>query len=462
MITIVIRRVVPLIGLGVLMLGFGWQQRLPPAESDLWFHLRLGQEFLDGWSVQHPGHLGQLDSAEWTPTQWLTQLVMAWGMDRGGPIGVVWATSVVLVVLIVCTYVTCRGVAAPLPATLAVTVGIVAASPGLSPRPQMLSYVFIMATLAAWLGSARDGRPRYWLLAVAWVWPMCHGLWPVGLSIAVAVLTALALQRRFPAKTLMPLGLVAIGSFAVSALTPTGVDAYRSLFVVGTRTEYFAEWGAPDFTSLPGAVLGLMFVVVVAAGFRQQPVPWVEVAIVLLALIWSLYSLRTTVVGSLLLTPALASTIGRLAPSTGPVQRPESLALFVMGLASAVVLAVHLHVHPAGPVVPRWVDARLDAMPPASRVLNDWNTGSYFVFRHPDLAWAMHGYGDVFTDAEIKRNSDLEQLNAGWETELRKLDVDIALLDPKSPLGYTLAHVQGWDVLQSDHRFALMVPPQRA
>jgi hypothetical protein len=460
MITAVIRRVVPLLGLGVLMLGFGWQQRLPPAQSDLWFHLRLGQEFLNGWSVRSPGHLGQLDSAEWTPTQWLTQVAMAWATERGGPVSVVWATCVLIIVLIVCTYVTCRGVAAPLPATLAVALGIFAASPGLSARPQMVSYVFMMATLAAWLGSARDGRPRYWVVAVAWVWPMCHGLWPVGLSISVAVVTALALQRRFPPRTLVPLGLVVVASFAVSALTPIGLDAYRSLFVVGTRTEYFAEWGAPEFTSRSGAVLGLMLVVVVAAGFRRQPVPWVDVAIVVLALAWSLYSLRTTVVGSLLLTPALATALGRLTPSPGPVQRSEGLALLVIGLGSAVALAGHLHTQPSAPVVPRWVDARLEAMPPATRVLNDWDTGSYFVYRHPELAWAMHGYGDVFTDTEIKRNFDLEELNPGWEEELRDLDVGIALLDPESPLGYMLQHVQGWDVLQSDDRFALMVPPQ--
>ena len=252
MITVLTRRVIPFLGLAALMVGFMWQQRVPPAHGDMWFHLRLGREFLDGWSVHHPGHLGPFDSADWVPTQWLTQVAMAWGVAHGGVTTVVWATGVVVVVLIASVYLRCRQVAAPLPATLAVTLGILAASPGFSARPQMLSYLFLIGTQAAWHASARDGRPRYWLLAVAWVWPMSHGLWPVGLAISVGMLAGIALERRFAPAVLARLGLVVVGSFAASALTPIGLESYRSLLVVGTRTEFFAEWGAPS-SPLPRA-----------------------------------------------------------------------------------------------------------------------------------------------------------------------------------------------------------------
>ena len=74
----------------------------------------------------------------------------------------------------------------------------------------------------------------------------------------------------------------------------------------------------------------------------------------------------------------------------------------------------------------------------------------------------MHGYGDVFTDAEIRRNFDLVRLNPGWEAELRDLDVDVALVDPGSPLGYALQEVEGWKVEQSDENFVLLTPPSRS
>lgn len=462
MINTLSRRVIPLVGVAAVMLGFGWQQSVPSPQGDLWFHLRLGEQFLNGWSVRHPGHLGPFDSAEWVPTQWLTQVAMAWGADRAGPEVVVWATVVLLVALVALTYTTCRRVAAPIPATLALTLGVFAASPGFSARPQMLSYLFMMATLAGWLGAVRDGRPRYWLLAIAWVWPMCHGLWPVGLSISIASLAAMSLEHRLPRGAVAQSALVVVASFVVSALTPIGLDAYRSLLVVGMRTEYFAEWGAPDFTSPTGAVLGFMLLVVVVGGFRQRPVPWMNVALVVLATAWSLYSLRTTVIGSLLLTPVLAGALSQFVPTVGPVKRPERWAVLALSAGVCAVIAVHVSIPPSTPVVPRWVDARLDDMPVATRVLNDWDTGSYFLYRHPHLSWAMHGYGDVFTDAEIKRNFDLMHLNPGWRTELRKLQVDVALVDPGSSLGYVLEQVEGWDVLQADDEFALMVPPPPA
>ena len=460
MITTLTRRVVPMLGLATLMVALVWQQRLPPAHSDMWFHLRLGREFLDGWSVAHPGHLSPFDSAEWTPTQWLTQMGMAWSAGKAGATSVVWAAGALIVVVIASVYLACRQMAAALPATLAVTLGIVAASPGFSPRPQMLSYLFVVLTLGAWMASSRDGRPRYWLLLIAWLWPMCHGLWPVGLSISSGMLLGIALERRFQGTALVRMALVVAGSFVVSGLTPIGLDSYRSLFVAGTRTQYFAEWGAPVFTSPTGAALALMIVLVVAGLARRDPVPWTEVCVVLLALAWSLYSLRTTVVGGLLLAPVLAAVLGRLVPPGDPVTRMERLNLVAVAVGSCAIMAVALGLRAPAPVVPPWLDARLDRLPPGTRILNDWDTGSYFIYRHPDLAWSMHGYGDVFTDAEIRRNFDLLRLSPGWDVKLRDMDTEVAVVDPSSPLGYALMEVEDWTVEQSDDSYALLTSPR--
>ena len=53
----------------------------------------------------------------------------------------------------------CRRHAAPLPAALATFLGVAAAAPGLSARPQVVSYLLIALVTAAWLETARDGRP---------------------------------------------------------------------------------------------------------------------------------------------------------------------------------------------------------------------------------------------------------------------------------------------------------------
>jgi hypothetical protein len=460
MITSLVRRVVPFVALAGLLVGFMRPQQVPPAKADLWFHLRFGQEFLDGWSLQAPGNLGPFDTAHWIPTQWLPQVAMAWAADRWGLDSVIWATGVVVLVLVVALFATCRQLAAPLPAAMAVVLGTLAASPGFSARPQVLSYLFVVLTVAAWFATRRDGRARWWLVPLAWLWPMCHGMWPVGISISAAAVVGLALERRFTRAQLTRMAAIPVSSAVVATLTPLWFDTYRSLVTVGSRTAYFGEWGAPDFTTPPAAVLAVMAVVVIANGMRAKPTPWMHVALTALALAWSLYSMRTTVVGALILTPLLAIALARLVPAGDRPSRRERVALAATAGVACAVLWPVVASQPDKDVVPAWVDARLDAMAPGARLLNDWDTGSWFVYRHPDLSLVMHGYGDVFTDAEIERNHDLTNLAPGWDDQLAELDVDAALLVPDSPLGYTLERVLGWDVEQQDDDFVLLLPPQ--
>ena len=56
-------------------------------------------------------------------------------------------------------------------------------------------------------------------------------------------------------------------------------------------------------------------------------------------------------------------------------------AMLVLALLAAALVTNH-RVSDEG-VVPSWVDSRLDALPAGTRVLNDWDTGSYFLFLGP-------------------------------------------------------------------------------
>ena len=457
--TVLVRRVLPLLVLAGLLLYVVVTQQVPRAQSDMWFHLRLGDEFLDGWNLSSPGHLGPFDTADWTPTQWLPQEAMAWLVSHAGLAGVLWAAGALMLLTISLLYASCRELAAPLPSALAVAAGAFAASPGFSPRPQLLSYLFVVITVSAWLATWRDGRPRYWLVPIAWIWPMCHGMWPVGISISVAALTGLFLESRFDHRALLRMAIIPVLSIVVAAATPIGLDSYRTLLVAGSRREYFQEWGATDFTTPHALVLAVMLAVVIAGGLRQTRVPWTHVALVLLATMWILYSLRTTVIGSLIITPILATTLNRLVPTRMPFGRAEKAVVSAMTLIACCALVPLVASRQDTSVVPAWVDSRLQAMATGTRILNDWDTGSYFLYRHPQLAFVMHGYGDVFTGNELERNSDLMHLEPGWDATVEELDVDAALLDPDSPLAYTLEEVLDWDVEETDDSFVLLRPP---
>jgi hypothetical protein len=459
MITFVVRRVVPVAALAVVLGALVRNQNVPGPSSDTWFHLRFGEEFVGGWGLRDPGHLGVFDSAQWVPTQWLPQVGMAWVEARTGVGGIVFVTGLLAMVLAIGLYLTCRQLATALPAAIASAVGMMAASPGLSGRPQLFSYLFVVATVYAWIRTARDGRVRWWVVGLAWLWPMLHGMWPVGISISLVAVVGLALQAGRLSRALLQPALVPVLSLVVAVLNPLGLSVVRGLLDVGSRSEYFAEWGATDFTEPAASVLAAIVAVVVLSGMRSQPMPWVHVMLALLGLAWGLYSLRTTPVAALILAPFLAEALQRLVPDGEPLARRELAAVGGVLVIACGAMALVAEQRSSQEVVAAWVDTRLDALPDGTRVLNDWSSGSYLLYRHPELDLVMHGYGDVFTDDELERNADILRLEPGWDDQVRALDAEVALLDPDTALGYAVEHQLGWTRVEADDDYLLLVPP---
>lgn len=455
-----IRRWVPMLAVALLVGGLVRGQRLPPAEADVYLHLRLGHEFLDGWSVGRPGHLGPFDSATWHPTQWLPQVGLATAERLAGLAGVMWLAGTAILLLPIVVYVACRRTTAPLPAAIATVLAVLASQPGLSARPQVLSYLLVVVVTATWLATVRDGRPRYWLVLVAWAWVPLHGMWPIGIAIGLVAVVGIALERELPRQQLLRLGAIPVASVAVSLLTPIGTGALESVVGVGARTAYFAEWGPTDFTEPFTLALLAMYAIAFASNLRQGPMSWPTLLLLGLGLAWALYSVRTVPVSALMAAPFVAEAIQRHVPRATTLGRREGTALLVTFLVGSAVLAPVVASRADDPVVPGWLDERLDALPAGTRVLNDWDTGAYLLWRHPDLSLAMHGYGDVFTDAELERNADILRLRPGWDAEVAELDADLAVVDPSTALGYALVHDLDWTLVQEDDEFSVLTPPR--
>ena len=140
----------------------------------------------------------------------------------------------------------CRRLGGVLPVRAGHRRALVGASLSLSPRPHLVSFLFLAITLHAWLGTARDLRPRWWLLALSWVWACSHGMWLLGPMVGLAVIGGLLLERRLPTGRLARLLAVPVGSVVAAALTPAGPGLVLVPFTTrGTSQQYIAEWGVP-------------------------------------------------------------------------------------------------------------------------------------------------------------------------------------------------------------------------
>lgn len=455
--TAFVRRVLPFVGLTVVLGACIRRIHIDSASSDMWFHLRMGREFLGEWTIRDPGHLGVFDNAEWVPTQWLPQMAMASVEDAWGIAGVIWLAGSLHVGLVLLVYVLCRREGAPLAAVLATALAFFALTIGLSPRPQVLSYLMVVVTVFAWLSSERDGRPRWWLVAVAWAWAPLHGMWPLAAVIGAVCVAGIALNRTFDRPVIVRLAAIPVLSAVAPALTPLGLDLYRAVLLVGERSEYFREWGPTDFHKPHAVVLALMLLVVVIYLARSRQ-SWLSVLLLVMAAGWAIYSSRTTPVAAAIVAPLVARALQSVLPTNDGMGRTERFTVAGIGVATLATLALIASPRAEEPVVPAWADARLAALPDGARVLNDWANGSYFLWKHPDLSLVMHGYGDVFTDDEIKRNNDIMLLNPGWDEDVADLDAQAALVETDTPLGWALRNDDRWTVVEADADFVFLVP----
>jgi hypothetical protein len=448
-----------LIALGVLAL-LARAAALPLGNADTYFHLRFGREFLDGWSLRDPGSIGSFASEDWLPTQWLPQVLMAWLEERTGLAGVAWLSGLLFLSLASTVYWACRSRSEPIVAALLTLVTMAACIPGMSMRPQQLSYIFVVLTTVAWLRARDTGRAPWVLIPLTYVWTMCHGMWPVGIVIGVGAVVGIVLDRQHDRRSVTSMLAVPVASALVALVTPAGPGLFGAVLTVNGRSEYFYEWASPDFTRPYSIALLVLLAIAVAPRARSGPVPWFDLAMMGLAALWALYSLRTVPVAACMAAPLAAAGVQSLLGVRPRVHRAE---IAVMGIGFVTALTVLAVAVPVTADQPRerlsGLDGALADLPDGTTVIGDSAFGGYLLWRFPELDVAMHGYGDVFTDAELERISVIEEVDAGWAEEVREIGAQYAAVEPESPLAYNLRELESWTVLAESDEYQLLEAP---
>lgn len=431
----------------------------PLDNPDTFFHLRFGSMFLSEWTLRSPGSVTTFATRDWLPTQWLPQTVMAQLENSFGLAGVAWFAGLTYLAYTLAVYLVCRSFAPGLVAAFITILTTLASLQFLDARPQVISYLFILITTWAWLRRARGTAP-WFLIPMTWLWAMCHGMWPVGPLIGLVALVGVYLDERPSRRGLVLAAAVPLGSLAVAGLTPVGPGLYSAVVFVGGQQGYFSEWAPPDFTTMPAIAVLVVLALGLVIRLRQGPAPWTEALLTLFALVWAVYAVRTVPVAAAMLAPLLAISLRGRVVLTAPDIRGDRRAAVVMALVSAVLLVLVVAPNDQqGPAIDRAVDDRLDTLPGGTRVLDDWGWGGYFIWRHPELDFVMHGYGDAYEPDELARNSAITNLAPGWDLLVAKTGADHAVLEQGSALAYALEHTLDWDIaVMSDQWIVLDAP----
>ena len=451
-------RVFPFVLLLLLFVAVARSAASPVTNADTLFHLRFGHEFLTDWSLRHPGSVSTLATNPWVPTQWLSEIVFAKFETWFGLGGVAWLTGLQVLTFVLVLFAICRRWAAPSAAIIPTLLATIAAGGGLSGRPQVLSYILVMVVTDAWLRTRQDGRIRWWLIPLTWLWTMLHGMWPVGIVIGLVAILGGALEHRSLRRSARELA-VPLLSVVAAALTPLGPAAYGGVVAVGDRASYIPEWATPDFTSVGPLALVSMFALLLLIRVRAGGMTWSHTLLLLLAGGWAVYSARTVPVSAAVVAPLLAMSLQTLLPPRSKVTRRERQVVLGGFGAALVALALVLPQVDLAPRQPGWLDPALDALPAGTTVLNEWPVGGYLMWRHPDLDIGMHGYVDTYTKPEIDRLVRLLDTAPGWEETLDATGAKWAVLTPDSTLAYRLQNELGWAVVHESEGKALLRAP---
>ena len=454
----------PYVMLGVLLLAVVRWVAAPISNADTFFHLRYGREFLDGWVPWDPGHVSTFGQRDWVPAQWASQVAMATADSVFGLSGVAWLSGVMVLLTVLAVFVIARKYADPLPSVVVTVLVVLATSTNLTGRPQVVSYLLVLLVTHAWLRTAADLRPRWWLVPLTWVWAMVHGMWPVGVLIGLVAIAGIALERRPPAgerAAVARLLAVPLLSLVVAGLTPAGPRLYAAVLLVGGRGKFHDEWAATDFHSRPAVIAAAMLLVTLLVWVtRTGPRPdWTSVLLLLVAAAWCAYAVRTVPVAAVMSVPFVAAALQSLLPRRSAPRR-ERAVLAALGGAAVLALTVAVPFTADRPAsVPAWLDPALEDLPNGTTVQTSDVFGGYVLWRHPELNPVIDGYSDAYTTPHLQAQLELQRLLPGWDRTLEDTGVRVALVPTKSPLAYALTSQQGWHTVHRSENVVLLEAP---
>jgi hypothetical protein len=442
------------------LIGMAARQGFRPiGDPDTWWHLRLGDDIWHNWNnITDPPAWTRFATQHWVATEWLPEVVAGRIEHFYGLPGVVWLFCAGLVLTTAVLYLVCRGEADVLAAAVATLIAFLGMSATLTPRPQMVSFILLLIVTGAWLRTARDLRPRWWLVPVSWLWACSHGFWFAGIAVGAVVVVGLFLDRRIRGAMALRLLAIPVSGLLLAGLTPVGPRLLLSPFAVSGVTQFITEWAPPSIRDLSPAATAVMIAVVALTWARGRRVAWTYIGLLLLATCWAMLSARTVTLAAAMTAPLMAGALQSSLPDDAQkIGRREVAALGAVVVAALAVVTLLLPASTGTAAnVPVALDASLDRLPAHTVIFNDSALGGWLVWRHSSLEPVIDGRSEAFPVAQFEGYIKTSQVSSGWERFLQTTNSTYALVKDGSPLATALNERLHWRSLGSDDGYVLL------
>lgn len=459
--------------------AIGGALRLTQSDGDLAGHIGMGQSIIQLHQLPvHSLASYTVGSSPLIAQAWLSEVIFAMLFAFGGLplISVVAGLVIGLTHSLIAQFLRRRNADPRLALVAALTSLILGASHWLA-RPHMFSIVGATLTLFL-LESTRRRRELYFIPLFA-IWANLHGGWLFGLLL-IAAYGVGDLGEALLSKTKRNDWLSdAKGNFAAlmlaavsTLLNPYGSRLYGEVLGAVTSPSLSAsidEYLSPNFheiSSLPFLAAVLSALVVLTVVPKRLPLPWLLV--ILMSMFFGMRAGRNIALFGVTAIPLLAlhihrnwpehrrafpyfSAIARLDSASRPGlwSVPVAALLLALGLnrghvGSVSVIADHFDGKRFPVEAVR--QARLAQL--HGRIFHPWTWGGYFLEAWPGGAIFVDPL--KFSEATIRSHTRLENMYPGWQQEMARWNIELAVLEPQSRLARGLAGEPGWSMWYHD------------
>jgi hypothetical protein len=438
--------------------------------ADMWWHLSTGRYILQNHGVPHTEPFSATIAGQpWTIHEWLSEVVFYFAYSMIGSAGLLLLTAFVLTLAFWLAYARSGG---PLFARiLSLALGVWAASPIFSVRPQIFSYVLASAFLLVLSRYFQKGSHRLLILlpALMFFWVNFHGGYLMGFTL-ILLFAAGAVADRFAGQADAPttkrrlvwLLLACVACLLAVPLNPNGFAMFTYPIALlrawGAQTDIM-EWRSPDFHMAifrPYAVLMLLAVAVLALS-PKRPRPSQILLFVFFSYV-SLYSMRNLPFFVLLVFPLLAEYAFLPAwkfPAwrLGLQKAFQAAAVLLAAVVCANVVSSHiaLELDREQSFFPARAASFLDAQKLPAPLFNSYDFGGYLIWRlYPRYRVYIDGRTDVYGRKFFDDFIQVYQVNADPRPTLNHAGIRTVLVEPRSNLAAFLRTQSDWKRVYED------------
>ena len=482
-----------------------------PMDPDLWWHLRVGQDFWAGIFPFRDIYTWSMPGYAWVDHEWLTDALMYQVYRWAGLAGL----GLIFSAMTLGAYVLATRTGAliqrhspasqPLsaPATwrlgwLLVLVGLFVNQDIIGTRPQMITLLgFTAVNYCVWQYLTGERKSLWLLVPVFWAWANLHGGFTLGLLLLGLSLGALILAQLLPGlQVLFPFRLVAKGDFvprirhvglvlvcvvAVSLINPYTYRLYEEALRTGldrfART-MIVEWRAVNFQETKGLLIGAFLVLFIGwmLWTGKQRNAW-YLLLLPVFLYMAMTSVRHVAPLVIFMLPWIYTSAGD-EPSVQRLAGQEAEHWFGVRRGplyyyayNAVILLIPLSVlawrgsefvtystdmsalaqrtqSPLAAV--QYLKANAQS---GDLIFNDYNWGGYLIWNLPEYKVYIDGRMPSWQTPELhilEEYTHVTDLAPDWMEKLRASKATLVLMNKESHLGAALSQVTSFQLVYQD------------